>query len=98
MMLPSRVRVIVAKEPVDFRKSYDGLCGVVRGELKEDPQSATLFVFRNRRLDQVKLLWWDGNGYAIWMKRLCRGAFRIASTGEVSVEALVMLLHHAQQQ
>ena len=95
MMLPSKVRVLVAKEPVDFRKSYDGLCGVIRGTLLEDPQSATLFVFRNRSADQVKVIWWDRNGYAIWMKKLCRGTFRLATTGEVSLEALSLLLHHS---
>jgi transposase len=76
MMLPNRVKVLIANEPVDFRKTYDGLCGVVRDALGEDPLSPALFVFRNRRADQVRILWWDRNGFALWMKRLERSTFR----------------------
>lgn len=84
MMLPKAIRVLVARDAVDFRKSYDGLCGVCRNELSEDPQSATLFVFRNKRGDQVRLLWWDRNGFAIWMKRLESGTFLFPRTPEKS--------------
>lgn len=77
MMLPNNVKVLVATEPVDFRKTFDGLCGVVRNALGEDPLSPTLFVFRNRRGDQLRILWWDRNGFALWMKRLERGTFRV---------------------
>jgi len=75
MLLPNRVRVLAACEPVDFRKGFDGLCGVVRNTLGEEAQGATLFVFHNRRRDQIRILWWDRNGFAIWMKRLERGTF-----------------------
>ena len=75
MMLPNKVKVLVANGPVDFRKTFDGLCGVVREVLQEDPQSPALFVFRNRRGDQLRILWWDRNGFALWMKRLERGTF-----------------------
>lgn len=99
MMLPLRVRVLVANEPVDFRKSYDGLCGVVRDALGEDPQSATLFVFRNKRADQVRILWWDRNGFAIWMKRLEQGTFRVVSapgrSQTISQAELALLLEGA---
>lgn len=99
MMLPSKVRVLVANEPVDFRKSYDGLCGVVRDWLGEDPQSATLFVFRNKRNDQVRILWWDRNGFAIWMKRLERATFRFMHTAgrshAISQGELALLLEGA---
>ena len=76
MMLPNKVKVLIANEPVDFRKTFDGLCGVVREALGEDPLSPALFVFRNRRADQIRILWWDRNGFALWMKRLERGTFR----------------------
>ena len=98
-MLPGRVRVLVASEPVDFRRSYDGLCGIVRDCLCEDPLSPTLFVFRNRRGDQVKLLWWDRNGFAIWMKRLERSTFRFPERGGkshvITQSELAMLLEGA---
>ena len=80
MMLPGRVKVLVANEPTDFRKGYDGLCGVVRDVLGEDPLSPALFVFRNRRGDQIRILWWDRNGFALWMKRLERGTFRFPTS------------------
>lgn len=91
-MVPSDFRVLVATEPTDFRKSYDGLCGVVRDVLGKDPQSPTLFVFRNKRADQLRILWWDGNGYAIWMKRLSSGTFKTNKTGEVDKLSLIKLL------
>lgn len=99
-MLPGKVRVLVANEPVDFRKTYDGLCGVVRDRLGEDPQSATLFVFRNKRADQVRILWWDRNGFAIWMKRLERDTFRFSSLSggracSISQSDLALLLEGA---
>lgn len=84
MMLPGGVKVLVANEPVDFRKTFDGLCGVVRTVLKEDPQSASLFVFRNRRGDQLRVLWWDRNGFAIWMKKqdsVCPHSFVFTEIG-----------------
>ena len=99
MMLPSAVKVLVANAPVDFRKTFDGLCGVVRAELKEDPQSAALFVFRNRRGDQLRILWWDRNGFRIWMKRLERSTFRFpvieGSKGTLTPVELAMLLEGA---
>ena len=79
MMLPNKIKVLVANEPTDFRKTFDGLCGVVREALGEDPLSPALFVFRNRRADQIRILWWDRNGFALWMKRLERGTFRFPS-------------------
>jgi transposase len=79
MMLPSHCDIFVATDPTDFRRSYDGLCGVVRAVLGREPSSGALFVFRNRRGDQVKLLFRDRNGFVIWMKRLDRGTFRFPS-------------------
>ena len=95
-MLPSTVKVPIANDWVDFRKSFDGLCGVVRDALGEDPQSTTLFVFRNRRADQIRILWWDRNGFALWMKRLERGTFpfpkQSGAKGTLSSVELAMLL------
>ena len=99
MMLPGQVKIFVANVAVDFRKTFDGLCGVVREVLREEPQSAALFVFRNRRGDQVRILWWDRNGFALWMKRLERGTFRFPQmTGEkvtLSATELATLLEGA---
>lgn len=60
-----------------MRKSFDGLCGIVRSELKTDPLSGSLFVFCNRRRNMVKLLYWERDGFVIFYKRLERGTFTL---------------------
>ena len=70
------VRVLVATKPVDFRKGSDGLVALVRETLKEDPFSETIFIFRAKRADRVKILAWDGSGLALFWKRLEQGAFK----------------------
>ena len=77
MMVPSRpARVLVATKPIDFRKGMDGLAAVVQEYLKADPFSGTVFVFRAKRADRVKLIWWDGSGLCLFAKRLEQGGFR----------------------
>lgn len=70
-----QMRVLVAIEAVDFRKGIDGLTRVAREELKSDPFSGTVFVFRNRRGTAVKLLVYDGQGFWLCQKRLSTGRF-----------------------
>jgi transposase len=77
LSLPSAVRLFVAREPVDMRKAIDGLSGVVREVLAEDPMSGHLFIFFNRRWDRVKILWWDRSGFWLLMKRLEEGRFKL---------------------
>lgn len=99
MILTHSVKVCVATRPCDLRKSFDTLSSVIRDELREDPLSSKLFVFFNRAADRVKMLYWDGSGLWILMKRLERGRFcrpRSASDSGPSIaikpEALEMLL------
>ena len=70
------VRVYLAREPADMRKSFDGLAALVAGPLELDPLSGHLFVFLNKRRDRIKVLYWDRDGLAVWAKRLERGTFR----------------------
>lgn len=70
-----QMRVLVAIEPADFRNGIDGLAKVARVELKLDPFSGTVFVFRNRRGTAVKLLVYDGQGFWLCQKRLSKGRF-----------------------
>jgi transposase len=70
------MRVLVATKPVDFRKGADGLVALVRERLGHDPFVGTIFVFRSKRADRVKMLAWDGSGLVLLWKRLEHGAFR----------------------
>ena len=77
MILPAGpVRVLVATRPVDFRKGMDGLAALVREHLGADPFSGVIYVFRAKRADRVKLVFWDGTGVVLVTKRLEQAAFR----------------------
>jgi IS66 Orf2 like protein len=66
---PGGVRVLVASRPVDFRKGMDGLAAIAKETLAQDPFSGTILVFRAKRADRVKLLFWDGTGLLLVSKR-----------------------------
>jgi transposase len=70
------IRVMVATKPVDFRKGAEGLAAVVREEMRADPFSGAIYVFRAKRADRVKLVFWDGTGVCLFAKRLEDGKFR----------------------
>jgi transposase len=88
-MLPPSVRVYLSSAPADMRCSFEGLTARVVSVLEADPFSGHLFVFRNRRGDRVKILWWDRSGFALWYKRLEKGTFHFpeATGAAVEVEA-----------
>ena len=67
---------------VDFRRQIDGLMLIVADQLKLDPTSGQLFIFRNRSGNKIKLLWWDRNGFILIYKRLERGKFRFPGFGD----------------
>jgi transposase len=98
LSFPPAVRLWLATQPADLRKSFDGLAELVRQHLANDPLSGHVFVFRNKRSDRVKLLYWDEDGYVIVYKRLEAGTFHFppasAGQGGVSLRAadLAMLL------
>jgi transposase len=70
------VRVMVATKPIDFRKGMDGLLALVRESTMGDPFNGTIYVFRAKRADRVKLVFWDGTGVCLFAKRLEDGEFR----------------------
>jgi transposase len=80
------VRVYLAREPADMRKSFDGLFTLVAGSLALDPLSGHLFVFLNKRRDRIKVLYWDRDGLAVWAKRLERGTFRAPDSAADRIE------------
>lgn len=73
---PAGIKVLVATRPVDFRRGADSLAALVREQLEHDPFSGTLFVFRSKRADRLKIVAWDGSGLVLLWKRLEQGAFR----------------------
>ena len=88
-------RILAYSEPVDMRKSFNGLVAVVQSVLKEDALSGDLFVFFNRRGNYMKLVAWDRTGFCLFAKRLEQGRFRLPSdetTQELSEEALRLIL------
>jgi transposase len=77
------MRVYVALEACDLRKSFNGLEGSVRERLGEDPRTGALFVFSNRRHTRLKILYWDGSGLWVLVKRLEKGTFSWPRPGQM---------------
>ena len=99
ILLPRAVRVYMATEPMNLRRSFDGLMNEVRSVLSHDPLSGHIFGFINRRKNQIKLLVWTRGGFTIVHKRLERGTFTFverlrsdARAVEIDVHELSMLL------
>ena len=77
LSLPPSVRIWLGSQTVDMRRGHDGLRAVVEQVLERDPYSGHLFVFLGKRLDRVKVFWWDQGGFVLYYKRLEKGRFRI---------------------
>jgi len=98
LTIPPNTRISLCTTPVDMRKSFKGLLGVVRNTLDADPVADHLFVFLNRTNTLAKILYWDGDGFAIWYKRLETGTFRFpsltkgASSIDITRSGLSMIL------
>jgi transposase len=86
LMLPSQVKVFLARQPTDLRKSIDGLALLARQVIQEDPLSGHLFVFVNKVGHRVKILFWDRTGYVIWYKRLESARIRLPLSDAASLE------------
>lgn len=89
MWLSGNLQIWLYSKPVDMRKSIDGLSVIVSDELNQNPCGADVFVFHNSKLDKLKILYWDKNGFCLWYKRLEQGRFMLPSMIEKS-HALTM--------
>jgi len=94
IQITPQMRILVAVEPVDFRKGIDGLARVCRQVLQSDPFSGALFVFRNRRGKAIRVLAYDGQGFWPCQKRLSQGRFGFWPTGSEATKGL--LAHELQ--
>ena len=84
MLAPSSTaRIFLHNEPVDMRKGFEGLCATVEQVFAVEVTSGAYFVFLNRLCDRMKVLYWDGDGLAIWYKRLEQGRFPRKQDGKV---------------
>ena len=94
LSLPPTMKVFVATQPADMRKSFDGLVALVHGVVRRDPLSGHLFCFFNRRRTMMKAVYWDRNGYCLVAKRLVKGTFVLppAKAGVVELEAVELAL------
>jgi transposase len=90
IVVPAGVKVHLALGHTDMRKGLDGLATLIQEHLKKDPFSGALFVFRGKRGDLIKLLWWDTQGLCLFAKRLENGRFvwPMAAAGTVSLTAV----------
>lgn len=91
IQITPQMRVLVAVEPVDFRKGIDGLAELCRRQLSADPFSGWVFVFRSRTATAIKVLMYDGRGFWLCQKRLSKGYFRFwperGENGRCALEA-----------
>jgi len=101
--LPPSTRVFLCLPPTDMRKSFDGLAALAVDVVRQEPLSGHLFVFRNRREDRIKVLYWDRTGFCLFYKRLEQGTFRFpgrvtttaaeaVSAGEIDAAELALIL------
>ena len=87
--LSANLQYFLCCKPIDMRNGFDGLAGIVRNILKHDPVGGSVFIFINRTGTHIKLLFWHGDGFALFYKRLERGRY---STGEQPNGALSRLI------
>ena len=85
LKLQAEQKIYAYREPVDMRKSFDGLISVTRNLVRENPLSGSVFVFRNKRGNYLKLLLWDRTGFVLYAKRLERGKFQMNFRDEKQV-------------
>jgi transposase len=96
LSLPSRTKMFLCMNPVDMRKSFDGLFGIVQQDFQQDPLNGHLFLFVNKRRDRMKAIFRDNDGFVIWYKRLEVGTWQLpgscATTLELEAHELAMIL------
>ena len=88
MIAPNNTRIFLCTEDTDMRKSFSSLSGLVRRSMNLDPLSGYLFVFKNKKADRIKLMYFDRDGMAIWYKALQKGTFKFPNLANMSSAGL----------
>lgn len=92
LTIPGNARLFVCQQPVNMRKSFEGLSALVEQLFPGELLSGALFIFLNRRKDQMKVLFWDKDGLVIWFKRLEKGSFMWKWGGENRIDRKTFLM------
>jgi transposase len=97
--LSASCRYYLHRHPTDMRKGFDSLCGMVQSELQMNVLSGSVFIFINKKHTQVKLLLWEGDGLAIYYKRLEKGTYEVPVTTDDDKDISISheALHHILQ-
>jgi len=90
LSVPPAVKVFLCLTATDMRKGFDSLANIVSSVLEQDPLSGHLFVFRSKRGDRLKILYWNTHGYALWYTRLEVGTFRFPSAPSAEQQGLAI--------
>ena len=96
LQITPQMKILVAIEPVDFRRGIDGLARLCRETLQHDPFAGVVFVFRNRKGTALKVLMYDGQGFWLCHKRLSRGKFWWWPSGQCERGATALQAHELQ--
>jgi transposase len=91
LSINNQQRYFLFRDVVDMRKGIDGLSGLVRDHLKLNPLSGDVYLFFNRKRNQVKLLMWDCDGFALYYKRLEAGTFELHKSNEIIMSSDILL-------
>jgi transposase len=86
LSLPSAVKIYVSVSPCDMRKQMDGLAVLVQEGMKREPRSGDMYVFRNRRGDMMKVLFFDQQGFCLLSKRLDKGTFKLSTNSSGTLQ------------
>jgi len=87
--LSANLQYFLCCTPIDMRNGFDGLAGIVRNVLNQDPISGSVFIFINRPGTHIKILFWDGDGLALFYKRLERGRYSIGDQDKTTSSRLI---------
>jgi transposase len=86
MLLPFNATIWFYRQPIDFRKQIDGLVILVADTLEKNPTSGQLFVFRNKKSDKLKMLYWESEGFWLLYKRFEKGKFKFPCIADEAME------------